>query len=34
MNTDLKTNTDERQKRVNFQGLHSEITEKVIGVFL
>jgi GxxExxY protein len=33
MNPDLKTNTDERQKRVNFQGLHAEITEKVIGVF-
>jgi len=41
MSTDKRQKTDERQKtdvaepagRVMFQGLHSEITEKILGVF-
>jgi GxxExxY protein len=34
MSTDLTTNTDERQRAAgSFHGLHSEVTEKVIGVF-
>jgi hypothetical protein len=33
MSADERRSTDEKQKSVTFQGLHSEITEKVIGVF-
>lgn len=34
MNTDLTTTTDERQRAPgSFHGLHSEVTERVIGVF-
>jgi hypothetical protein len=33
MNADEKRSTDEKQNSVMFRGLHSEITEKVIGIF-
>ena len=33
MNTDEKRSTDEKRKGETFQGLHSEITERVIGIF-
>jgi GxxExxY protein len=33
MSADEKRSTDEKQKSVTFRGLHSETSEKVIGVF-
>ena len=32
-NTDEKPKTDERPKSEAFRGLHSEVTEKVLGIF-
>jgi GxxExxY protein len=33
MSTDERRSTDEKRKGETFQGLHSEITERVIGIF-
>ena len=33
MSADIKTKADERTSHVGFRGLHSEITEKILGVF-
>ena len=33
MNADRKTKADERTRNAVFRGLHSEITEKILGVF-
>ncbi len=33
MNADIKTKADERASNAVFRGLHSEITERVLGVF-
>jgi GxxExxY protein len=33
MSADERRSTNEKQKSAMFRGLHSEITEKVIGIF-
>lgn len=33
MSTDEKLRTDEKHRAESFEGLHSEITEKVLGIF-